>query len=56
MDDINKLIVHRAIRKHGDDFWNDKDIPDEEWNGFLFDEILSILEKEGYTLELVKLT
>lgn len=57
-------IVHKAIDKHGDSFWNDPSSnPDDNnamedlngnWNGYLFDEVVNMLEKDGYDLELVK--
>ena len=53
-------IVHEAIDNHGDNFWNDPsegnviENKDECWNGYLFDEILDMLRKDGYSLKLVK--
>ena len=55
-------IVREAIDRHGDSFWNDPSSnPDdnnvmgsESWNGYLFDEVVDMLEKGGYELKLVK--
>ena len=51
-------VVYKAIDKYGDGFWNDPSEGNEEgnpsWNGYLFDEILEMLEKDGYELKLVK--
>ena len=48
-------VVHKAIAEHGDGFWNDDEsIGDVDWNGHLFDEVVDMLEKDGYDLELVK--
>jgi len=46
-------IVFRAIEKHGDSFWNNAP-RSEEWNGYLFLDIVDALEKEGYDLKVVK--
>ena len=52
-------FVHEAIDKHGDSFWNDPSEGNEmgnidgSWNGYLFDEIISMLRMDGYDLELV---
>jgi len=51
MNNRDRQIVYEAIRKYGDDFWNDTETPDG-WNAFLFDEILAMLRKAGFTLEL----
>lgn len=53
-------IVHDAIEKHGDDFWNGHDSEEQargqkHWNGTLFDEVVSFLNKEGLDLKVVKL-
>jgi len=50
-------IVYKAIEAHGDSFWNDPSEGNEKdgnWNGYLFEEILDMLEKDGYELKLVK--
>ena len=47
--------VYASIKKHGDDFWNDTLVDaGKSWNGFLFDEVLEMLEKDGLDLELVE--
>jgi len=53
-----KEKVYECIRNDGDSFWNDLDFFDEAgetWNGYLFDDLLKILEKNGYDLVLKKL-
>ena len=63
-EDIRK--VHDAILKSGDSFWNENDEGDIheqivegkiplDWNGYLFNEILTMLEANGMDLELVEL-
>ena len=51
-------VVHEAINRHGDSFWNDpsegNEIGNASWNGYLFDEVVDMLEKDGYELKLVK--
>ena len=53
--------VYEAIQEYGDDFWNDdpgyamkSDREIGNWNGYLFDEILSFLHKKGLDFKLVK--
>jgi len=41
-------IVHKAIKRYGDDFWQEPD------NEYLFDDILNCLNKAGYDLKLIK--
>ena len=52
MERNEKEVVYAAVRKHGDYFWNDG--RGDWWNGYLFDEMLSFLDKEGYDLALRK--
>ena len=52
-DDV--MQVYKAIRKHGDSFWNDYDPTWADWNGTLFMDILSYLHKEGLDLQVVPL-
>ena len=55
-------LVYEAIDKHGDSFWNDPSSnPDDNnamgsdsWNGYLFDEIISMLRMDGFDLKVVK--
>ena len=55
IDDEAKEIVYASIRKHGDDFWNEAGIdPGKSWNGYLFDEILEMLEKDGLCLKVTE--
>lgn len=55
MEEAEKKQVYRAIRLNGDEFWNDWECKHpERWNGFLFDEILAMLNEEGLDLKLVK--
>ena len=53
MKESSKRRVYSAIKKHGDSFWNDAS-EENAWNGFLFDGILNMLEKEGLDLELIE--
>lgn len=53
MDEKSKKKVYDAIRKHGDSFWNDKAMTQDDGNWLLFEDILSYLNKEGLDLELV---
>jgi len=50
----SKRQVYAVIKKHGDSFWNDCDKAGKTWNGFLFDEVLDMLGREGLDLELVE--
>jgi len=52
MEEKEKEIIYQAIRSHGDDFWNDSE---GGWNGYLFEDILKYLSKDGFDLKLVKL-
>ena len=54
MDDEDKSIVHEAIKSHGDDFWREGK-NGGGWNGFLFDEIVKLLNQDGYDLKVVRL-
>lgn len=53
-------LVYDAIDGHGDSFWNDPSEGNERgnidgsWNGYLFEEILDMLKKDGYDLRVVK--
>lgn len=55
-------VVHETIDKHGDSFWNDPSsnpndnnaMVDPSWNGYLFDEVVDMLNKDGFDLVLVK--
>ena len=46
-------IVHKAIEQFGDSFWNEK--PDEDMvsNKYLFNDILSYINKAGYDFQLI---
>ena len=54
--------VHKALEEFGDDFWReipsevgrDLNIVEEVSNTYLFDEIVSCINKAGYDLILVK--
>ena len=50
MEKEEKEKVYQAIKNHGDSFWNDSE---HGWNGYLFEDILSYLEKDGLDLKLV---
>ena len=57
MERNEKEVVYAAVRKHGDAFWNNgsgDSMTKDGWNGYLFDEMLSFLDKEGYDLALRK--
>ena len=51
-------LVYEAIDNHGDSFWNDPSEGEvmgaEDWNGYLFDDVVEMLEKNGYGLRIVK--
>jgi len=53
MEEEEIVKVYQAIRKHGDSFWNDTDEL-SGWNGYLFEDILMCLEKDGLDLRLVQ--
>lgn len=52
MEEKEKEKVYESIGKHGDSFWKEDS---NGWNGYLFDEILEMLEKDGLDLKLTKL-
>jgi len=48
MNEEDRKVVRRVIKEFGDSFWR------EEGNEFLFDEIVEMLNKAGYDLQLVE--
>jgi hypothetical protein len=54
MDEEEIKLVHEAIKTYGDGFWNSNPFNDEEGNEMLFDEVVTMVNKNGYDLKLVK--
>jgi hypothetical protein len=48
MNEKEREIVYDSIKKHGDSFWNTGD--DDDWNGYLVEDIEEYLKKEGFEL------
>ena len=58
MTTADRKLIDKAIKKYGDDFWNDPNNNDDEPNnpnrGWIIVELLSILAKDNLDLKVVR--